>query len=758
MSNSRSRRTHSFGGCKTCRKRHLKCDQSVPKCNRCRLAGLACEGFTPALRWLISTGPEVYDKQPSQPAETGPQQFSRRHLYTEQGRKSMSSALINGVPSTVTAALSEIEEESKTLDIEDRAPSTFSIGPFQVFKFESEPCTSMGTAISDSVSFNGMDIDDLSEDRSQGYSEPAGFDLTKSTFSNDFATSSLDFLQWGDLFTWDVSILDNPPLLSSFNPSQDSIDTLPINLNWPAESNVNFSEALDPMLSLDTCATDLAWPQMDMIVDAPLLLKHFNDDVISQMGSLPINEKSAWRTLHYPSAVMTMSQLTVLDTNKDQIKHANLAIFYALIAVSAFHLSLNSTTFPALARPGDHWKCLSNRTYDAAKHHLKLSLEKECQPPNKAKYKEQLMGISSVLATALLSGNEGDTRWCLTEMERLISWRGLTKPSISRRARLLHNVYAWMRIVSESTNVYRDENHAIEAPFARSNASSSTTKPPQTNTVPVQSINPDITLDNFLHLEPRKLHPSHGQKESRRDIKDIHLADTFQDQENMYMQIYGVPETWLSLVSQITRLANVMDRLSTRKKSDAEVLVSLQPRASYLENAVCLFRSRHEAETDAASSMSPVSLTSAPGGTPHMHMVRALGSALVIFFYRRIRNVNPLVLQDSVNDVVNFLHAFDDALEQNGLLGPGTAWPAFIAGAEAMSIRQRQHIAAWLEKGFNKSGFESYRVSKEVLTEVWRRRDESEGAADFSTWMDDFHTPTCLFASSNVIPDSGPSG
>ncbi|KAG8664609.1 hypothetical protein FPOAC2_10275 [Fusarium poae] len=144
------------------------------------------------------------------------------------------------------------------------------------------------------------------------------------------------------------------------------------------------------------------------------------------------------------------------------------------------------------------------------------------------------MGISAVLATALLSGNETDTRWCLTEMERLISWRGLTKPSISRRARLLHNIYAWMRIVSESLNVFHDENHAIETPFTRSNANAS-----KTAAVPVQSINPDMTLDNFLHLEPRKLH---GQK-IKRDIKDIHIADASQDHENMYMQIYSVPET-----------------------------------------------------------------------------------------------------------------------------------------------------------------------------------------------------------------------
>ncbi|ENH75526.1 Arginine metabolism regulation protein II [Fusarium oxysporum f. sp. cubense race 1] len=513
---------------------------------------------------------------------------------------------------------------------------------------------------------------------------------------NDFSTTSLDFLHWGDLFTWDVSVLDNPPQLP-----YDNFDTLPMNLNWPNETNMGFSESLD-MMPFETASDDVAWPQLDLMMDAPLLLKHFNDDVISQMGSLPINEKSAWKTLHYPSAIMTLSELTMLDVDRDQIKRANLATFYALIAVSSFHLSLNSITFPSLARPGDHWKSLSSRTYEAAKQHLKVSLEKESQPgPHKAKYKEQLMGISAVLATALLSGNETDTRWCLTEMERLISWRGLTKPSISRRARLLHNIYAWMRIVSESLNVYLDENHAIETPF---------------RTTTSRSINPDMTLDNFLHLEPRKLH---GQK-TKRDIKDIHLADASQDHENMYMQIYGVPETWLSLVSQITRLANVMDRLSASKKSDAEALMALQPRASYLENAVCLFRSRHNESTTMSAS------PSAPGGTPHMHMVRALASALVIFFYRRIRNVNPLVLQDSVNDVVESLHAFDEALERNNLLGPGTAWPAFIAGAEARA-RQRRDIEEWLDKGFGRSGFESYRASKEVLVEVWRRRDEAEG-------------------------------
>ncbi|KAG8672308.1 hypothetical protein FPOAC1_005572 [Fusarium poae] len=625
-------------------------------------------GTSSRSRRTHSFGKEVYDRQPTQAAEVGAEQYSRRHLFTEANRELMSNALLKNVPYTVTAALNQIDEESKGLDVHDDAASICEVGPFQVFKFES--CRSTTTAISDHVSFNDMELDTLSEPQTQDFSEPIDNDtdhmVDETVVPNDFSTTSLDFLHWGDLFTWDVSVLDNPPQLS-----YENFDTLPMNLNWPEQS---FSESLDAMIPFEPVAEDVACPQLDLMTDAPLLLKHFNDDVISQMGSLPINEKSAWRTLHYPSAIMTLSELTMLEVNKDQIKRANLATFYALIAVSSFHLSLNPITFPSLTRPGDHWEFVSSRTYEAAKQHLRVSLEKESQPgPHKAKYKEQLMGISAVLATALLSGNETDTRWCLTEMERLISWRGLTKPRISRRARLLHNIYAWMRIVSESLNVFHDENHAIETPFTRSSAN--TNNPAA---VPVQSINPDMTLDNFLHLEPRKLH---GQK-TKRDIKDIHLADASQDHENMYMQIYGVPETWLSLVSQITRLANVMDRLSAKQKPDAEALMALQPRASYLENAVCLFRSRHS-EGSPSVSASP---NSAPGGTPHMHMVRALASALVIFFYRRIRKVNPLVLQDSVHDVVDSLHAFDEALERNNLLGPATGDSKWKTGFAAEAI------------------------------------------------------------------------
>lgn len=304
-----------------------------------------------------------------------------------------------------------------------------------------------------------------------------------------------------------------------------------------------------------------------------------------------------------------------------------------------------------------------------------------------------------------------------------------------------------MRIVSESTHVLHDESptddteatsFSLNSPRLSNEPEDRRSGRAHTGGIFLHTIKPDVKLDSFLHLEPRHLESwnnANGEGGGS-NFQDIHLAESVQEQDNMYMQIYGVPETWLSLVSQVTRLANVMDRLSLKqKRSDAEILVSLQPRASYLENAVCLFKSRYYSNPESLPDH-----VDGRGGTrditPHTHMVRALSSAVVIFFYRRIRNVNPLVLQDSVNYVISSLHAFDEALERCGLLGPGTAWPAFIAGAEALTNGQRRSIISWLDKAFSKSGWMGYKASKDVLLELWRQRDDAGGTINSVTWMD----------------------
>lgn len=312
----------------------------------------------------------------------------------------------------------------------------------------------------------------------------------------------------------------------------------------------------------------------------------------------------------------------------------------------------------------------------------------------------------------------------MIDAERLLRVKGLAKREISRKCRLLHHVYSWIRIVGESTYVIHDyssygsvvDNMSVAHRAGRLHRSS------ERRTESSQSKSGhNARLDDFLRLEP---HSSDSDldideiKEHQGALQDIHLEDSRLFGGTMY-QIYGISETWLSLVSQTTRLANILDATKYGKNTDVSFVDFLQKRAGRLENIVCSF-----ALKDPTSDDEDEDLTSPENRPPNYYMLRAMNSALVILFYRRIRNVNSLILQGHVDSVVQSLRDFDAALIAQGFEGPGSAWPAFIAGCEAKSRRNRKYIMSWLDKGFEKCGLEYFGASRRIMKEVWERQDQ----------------------------------
>lgn len=70
------------------------------------------------------------------------------------------------------------------------------------------------------------------------------------------------------------------------------------------------------------------------------------------------------------------------------------------------------------------------------------------------------------------------------------------------------------------------------------------------------------SLDDFLRLQP---HASDSDLEIE-ELKEyeagrlgMYLEDSRESLNALFPQVYGIPETWLSLVSQVTRLANLLD-------------------------------------------------------------------------------------------------------------------------------------------------------------------------------------------------------
>jgi len=264
-------------------------------------------------------------------------------------------------------------------------------------------------------------------------------------------------------------------------------------------------------------------------------------------------------------------------------------------------------------------------------------------------------------------------------------------------------------------------------------------------------------LDDFLRLDAVQDNGDaelDEQKDRETGLLDIHLEDPRDDPATLYLQIYGVSERWLTLLSQTTRLANVVDtiRFSGKAKS-IHLMNSLERRKERLENMICAFAST----TPAAQTSAQSNYLNEEGTTSQLEpiesMTRALNAALVIFFYRRIRNVNPWILQAYVDDVIQALQDFDAALSARKIEGPGTPWPAFIAGCEALTEARRAKFRQWIERGYGACGYAIFKTALETMIEVWKKRDgvapdrrstTSSGHGDGtamatsrdSTWMD----------------------
>jgi arginine metabolism regulation protein II len=134
-----------------------------------------------------------------------------------------------------------------------------------------------------------------------------------------------------------------------------------------------------------------------------------------------------------------------------------------------------------------------------------------------------------------MSGQPDHERCLSLGTERLVRLRGFVKRKISQKARLLHHVYTWHRIVGESTYVLHNYTpsktflHALQSKFKSSR--------------PAATEDPAFRRDSFLRLEinatDRDLNIDE-RKDKETSLKDIHLEDS-RIQETLFKKIKTEP-------------------------------------------------------------------------------------------------------------------------------------------------------------------------------------------------------------------------
>lgn len=214
-----------------------------------------------------------------------------------------------------------------------------------------------------------------------------------------------DSLQWADLFGFhssglflDHSMLDPYSTLGDGNsvlyPNAVENDVLGVASSFHANK-----AALSGAGSRLTPAEHSSITIQDVLPEAQMLLRHFRDNVMRRWSCLPITSKSPWELIMLSEAVKTLAYLTFMGA--PDLSCAKKANLYGMLSISSLHLSRISSHTPSSVHPPGHWHTFTKFTTNEARKNLQQSLRIELSGTRKAKYKDQMSAILSLLGVAV---------------------------------------------------------------------------------------------------------------------------------------------------------------------------------------------------------------------------------------------------------------------------------------------------------------------------------------------------------------------
>ena len=656
-------RTRSLAGCSTCRKRHVKCDETRPTCRTCKRLKLQC-GYAKHV---------YFDFEHDADSLAG---SFRRPLFTEAERKCMSQELNSSLRSkSAEWHLSRIDEACEVFDANQTLE--FQGGPFGVFHARQgnhnpnlEPAEE--AECSNWQAQGEIQLAGESAVMAQSPSSP-----TSKLLHSIFAERSMSFPHDWQSFDFEAVFDDASMDFMSIRHLDSQAPLLTNSLiNIPAPS---------PSTDSFLASSSNSIPQ-----DAVFLLKHYSTAVIRLLTPIR-HHKTPWHILFVPEVKHCLAALTL----GEHPSHAHLCTFYGTLAVSAF----------SLGGPFDSsgWFAEAIAYKERARIHSNAMLRTAYNVPKMMKYKSVLMALITMIQVCTFSGDRDQIEHYFLQAEKLIRLKGLDRRK-SRKVRLLHHCYVFERMFYESTYVQKIDSMQrqrlikdVESSgiFARGQDSAS------------------FRLVPWKDLDQEMLRVK-SQEEGENDLF-LERPGVFS--ATMYPEIFGVPESWILLLSMIIRLGR--EREAAEENNEAVHLGDYMVRAKALERRIRQLRQ----EQDMNTSLYDYAWAS--------RMLDVMHHAMLIYFYRRVYDVSPLLVQKEVSNVLECLSYCGHG--ENGFTA-GFLWAVAVAAGEAEGVENQTVFTNWLSAAAQHTGLPSLTSMMTTLDNIWQRKLVSKG---FSlSWLD----------------------
>ncbi|PTD11659.1 hypothetical protein FCULG_00002734 [Fusarium culmorum] len=680
-------RTRTFTGCRTCRSRHAKCDEAQPQCGTCQRLGLICGGYGAKLFWIADDAVRPELQQSHRGSEYRYPLFSgtSSDQSNKTQRKLMSDELSQSLERrTAASLLADIDSAGDKMAV-DNSASALVRGPFGVFQ-----------SIGDSVSPDTIECspDTNTDDTfTSMYPETDGFveDIQRSDWPDQLPTDDMDIfaasLDPHFEIIEDTSIVDqvnDSSMTSFFMDDHTGAEGLIFSPGFmsrvigtpelEAEENPD-SESVTDIIPYPR---ETQYGRAGIPEEAEHLLRHYRQNM-ARRTTMQAKRKSPWEIIFLPCALETFAELCLWN----EASHTRSSIFYTLLAHSALQLHISGSD--------SKWKEIGLKNHERAQSHLRQALQHEMFGPKQASYKELLMAILAMAMTSNIPPR------CRTPYS--IKRPGGPKPF---KTRLLHHMYTHLRVIAESMSL------CTEAITESSASENQVQELSRTFRITEEGLN--------IGLDPAQ------EKTDDIGYNDIHLEVQGRWNHTLYPVIYGIPESLMTLLSQTVSLSNEKARLENVARCNPGISEALAKHTKTLENRIWAWPSTLDPTGPVEVSSRTTDLVTQP---QIRSMTLAIHQALVIYFYRRVYDMNAMILQDLVRKTLDYLEPCLSELIDEQDFATSLAWPAFVAGCEAVTPELQERALVCLGVTDERGVYFTREPARVVVPLIWEGRRRS---------------------------------
>ncbi|KXH38073.1 hypothetical protein CSIM01_04563 [Colletotrichum simmondsii] len=433
-------------------------------------------------------------------------------------------------------------------------------------------------------------------------------------------------------------------------------------------------------------STEPSRPPMAVISERERFLMHHYMHRVVNIFCVIDNAKSPWKTIHLPRAIQGAGELSVMGATS-RIRNA---LRNALLSISAYFFSNVQASGERLAVESKWVEAATLYRYNAIGL-LKQAVEVDLHAPERPKYKEFLATMLSMITINVMSGDTSTCGVHLDGAQQLIVHMGKGKPRLSSKARALHRIYYYLRVIYESTAPLRSST----CRFSPSSGEG---------------------VLHMLHSPGQQMSTNAFPFPEEDTISTCSESAQAANEMASYECIYGIPQSLLVLLQ---RTIDLIDRVDAARENYGITSIpkDLDRMCDDIERDIFdwpldLELTRYR-DSDIGTSFEII-----------YHQTHSFHNALIIYFSQNVRLLSHRYLRQYVTEVLHDIEAIETIKAETKLLAAPLFWPAFMAATEAHDQHLQSRFRQWYTK-VAVYGIKAVRTGTQVVYEVWERGPSS---------------------------------